>query len=113
MEWSGDKLCSYIVLRPDLVYYFYHQFSKYPVTEVEIGTPPTAYLKNMAESPNDNPAEGIGVNWYECVMCPPSARWFVHALRSSRDDGGHLQVPIPWLDRVTAFYPYMTVSEAV
>jgi hypothetical protein len=112
MEWSGDDLCSYVVLDPDPVYYFHRLFGKYPVVEIERGIASAAYLANLNEGPIESPADALGTNWSECVILPPSRLWFIHALRSDRDDGGHLWVPPEWVDRVAATYPYATVAEA-
>ncbi len=113
MEWSDDALCSYVVLDPDPVYYFHRQFGKYPIVEIERGIPATAYLSALNEGPSDSPVDAVGTNWSECVILPPSMRWFVHALRSERDDSGHLWVPSDWVDRVAAIYPYANVAEGV
>jgi len=111
MEWSDDDLCSYVVLDPDPVYYFHRLFGKYPVVEIERGTSSTTYLANLNEGPAESPADAVGTNWSECVILPRSERWFVHALMSARDDGGHLWVPPEWIDRVAAIYPYVTIAE--
>jgi len=34
-------------------------------------------------------------------------------LRSAEDDGGHLWIPSEWVDKVVAFYPYVTVAESL
>jgi hypothetical protein len=108
MEWSDDDMCSYVVLEPDPVYYFHRLFGKYPVVEIERGIPSTTYLASLNEGPPESPVDAVGTNWYECAILPPSMSWFVHALRSERDDGGHLWVPPHWIERVTAAYPYAT-----
>jgi len=106
MEWSDDTTCFYAVLDPDPVYYFHRLFGKYPVVEIEKGTPATSYLESLNEGPPESPADAVGINWSECVILPPSNGWFVHALRSDRDDAGHLWVPLGWVERVAATYPY-------
>jgi hypothetical protein len=112
MGWSEDVRCFYIVLDPDPVYYFHRLFGKYPVVEIERGIQPSDYITILNEGPVKNPADALGTNWSECVIFPPSRRWFVHALRSDRDDGGHLWVPVEWVNRVGETYPYATISIA-
>lgn len=111
MDWAEDDLCYYVVLEPDPVYYFHRLFGKYPVIEIERGTPSTTYLANLNEGPAESPSDALGTNWSECVILPLSKRWFVHAIRSDRDDSGHLWVPPVWVERVSATYPYVTVAE--
>ena len=109
-EWSDDDLCSFVVLRPDPVYYFHRLFGRYPVVEIKRGTPPAAYLASLNKGPRESPVDAVGINWSECVILPPSMRWFVHALRSERDDSGHLWVPSDWLDRAATIYPYASIA---
>ncbi len=111
MEWSDDHNCFYIVLRPDPVYYFHRLFGKYPIVEVERGIPTSTYLAALNIGPADSPADAVGTNWSECVIVSGSIRWFVHALRSDRDDGAHLWVPPDWGERVEAVYPYVATVE--
>jgi hypothetical protein len=112
MKWSGDESCFYIVLDPDPVHYFHRLFGRYPVVEIKRGTTSAAYLKDLNEGPPENPADAVGTIWSECVIVPMSTRWFVHALRSDRDDGAHLWIPADWIDKVEAVYPYVTAAES-
>jgi hypothetical protein len=113
LEWSGDETCSFVVLRPDPVYYFHHFFGKYPVVEVTRGMQADDYLGLLNEGPPDSKADALGVIYSEYVFVPPSTRWFIHALRSVENDGGHLWVPSEWVDKVTAIYPYATAVASV
>lgn len=110
MVWSEDDKCLYVVLDPDPIYYFHRLFGKYPVIEIERGVPPSVYIAKLNQGPDESPGDALGTNWWECVVLPPSSRWFVHALRSDLDDAGHLWVPADWVDRVAAVYPYATAS---
>jgi hypothetical protein len=112
LEWSDDESCFYTVLNPDPVYYFHRLFGKYPVVEIKRGIPSGTYLKDLNEGPPESPADAVGTIWSECVIVPVSARWFMHALRSDRDDGAHLWVPADWVSRVEAVYPYVTAAES-
>jgi hypothetical protein len=111
LEWSGDVVCSFVVLRPDPVYYFHHFFMKYPLIEVPRGMSADEFLRELDEGPPDSKADALGIIYREYVVVPPSQRWFIHALRSARNDGGHLWVPAEWVDRVVAIYPYATVID--
>lgn len=106
MEYSGDAVAHYIVLDPDPVHYFHRHFDKFPVVEIPFGEVPEMYLSSLNEDPGGRPADAIGTNWWACAIIPPSIKWFVHALRSERDDSGHLWVPSDYLDRVREVYPY-------
>lgn len=108
MEYSGDSTVYYVVLDPDPVHYFHRHFKKYPVLEISLGDSPESYISSLNQDPGGSPADAIGINWWTCVIVPPSLKWFVHALRSDRDDSGHLWIPTDYLDRVRVVYPYAT-----
>jgi hypothetical protein len=110
LEWSSDEGCAFVVLRPDPVYYFHYFFGKYPVLEIKRGMDTADYLAILNEGPPESRADALGIIYSEYVFAPPSFRWFVHALRSAEDDGGHLWIPSEWVDRVVAIYPYATVA---
>lgn len=112
MEWSGDDACDFVVLRPDPVYYFHHFFGKYPVVEFERGMQSTDYLAILDEGPPESRPDALGIIYSEYVFVPPSLRWFMHALRSVENDGGHLWIPSEWVDRVAEVYPYATVAKS-
>lgn len=111
LTWSGDSHFSYVVLRPDPIYYFHRLFKAFPAIEVGKGATAREYIKWLNDGPEESPADALGTNYTECVILPPSKRWFVHAVRSARDDGGHLWVPEDWMDRVASIYPYVSGTQ--
>ncbi len=110
MEYSGDSIAHYIVLDPDPVHYFYRHFNKYPVLAISLGESAEAYLSTLNEDPGGSLADAVGTNWWACVIVPLSLKWFIHALRSHRDDSGHLWIPSDYVDRVREIYPYASVA---
>lgn len=110
LEWSGDDACTFVVLRPDPVYYFHHFFGRYPVIEIKRGVNASEYLVFLNEGPRESRADALGMIYAEYVFAPSSLRWFIHALRSARKDGGHLWIPREWIDRVEVAYPYATAN---
>jgi hypothetical protein len=111
LVWSGDDACSFVVLRPDPVYYFHHFFKRYPVVEVERGMSADEFIAMLNEGPPESRPDALGIIYSEYVVVPSSMRWFVHALRTGENDGGHLWVPPEWLEKVAALYPYATADE--
>ena len=111
LAWSGDDACSFVVLRPDPVYYFHHFFKRYPVVEVERGMTADEFIAMLNEGPPESRPDALGIIYSEYVVVPPSMRWFVHALRTGENDGGHLWVPSEWSERVVAVYPYASADE--
>lgn len=105
---SRDPYVVYIVLIPDPIWYFHHHFGKYPAVRIEAGDSAETYLASLNEDPGNSPADAIGTNWWEAVIVPPSRVWFVHALRDSDNDGGHLWIPEEWASKVLARFPYLT-----
>jgi hypothetical protein len=110
LDWSGDDECAFVVLRPDPVYYFHHFFGRYPVVEIKRGMNTSEYLASLNEGPPESRADALGTIYAEYVFAPPTLRWFIHALRSANDDGGHLWVPTEWIDKVAVAYPYATAT---
>lgn len=106
MEYSSDSIAHYVILDPDPVHYFHRHFKKYPALEIALGDSAEAYLSFLNEDPGGSPADAVGTNWWACVIVPPSLNWFIHALRSERDDSGHLWIPSGYADRVHEAYPY-------
>ena len=96
MARADEKACTYVVLDPDPVHYFFRHFNKYPVVEIARGDGAKDYLRFLNEDPGGSPADAIGTNCWAWVVLSPSLRWFVHALRSSEDNGGHLWIPPEW-----------------
>jgi hypothetical protein len=106
MEWSGDKACNYVVLDPDPVHYFHRHFGKYPAVGISYGDSARDYLDFLNQDPGGSPADAVGNNCWAWVVVPPSIRWFVHALRSSKDDAGHLWVPPDWCPIIHEICPW-------
>jgi hypothetical protein len=106
MDLSGDLTTNYIVLDPDPVHYFYSHFKKYPALEILHGDSAKAYLGLLNEDPGRSPADAVGTNWWACVIVPPSLNWFIHALRSNGDNGGHIWIPSIYVERIQEIYPY-------
>ena len=107
---SGDSKCYYLVLSPDPVHYFHRQFNKYPLLEIDYGDSNESYLAFLNEDPGGSPADAVGINWWACVILPPSRKWFSHLLRSANDNGGHLWIPRDWAERVIEWHPYLRVE---
>lgn len=107
MQWSGDPVANYIVLDPDPVHYFHRLFNKYPVLEIAVGDTSADYLKFLNEDPGGSPGDAVGTNFNAWAIVPPSLKWFVHALRSSDDEGGHLWVPAEWCPRLRGMGPWV------
>ncbi|ADV83860.1 hypothetical protein [Terriglobus saanensis] len=108
LKWSGDPYFSYVVLKPDPIYYFHRLFNAFPAIEVGRGATARDYIKWLNDGPEESPADALGTNCTECVIVPPSKRWFVHAVRSALSDGGHLWMPSDWVDRAVSMYPYLS-----
>ncbi len=106
MDLSGDLTAHYIVLDPDPVHYFHRHFSKYPVITIARGDSASDYLALLNADPGGSPADAVGINWWACVIVPPSSKWFVHALRDSDSNSGHLWIPPEWVTKVAEVYPY-------
>jgi hypothetical protein len=112
MEWSDDQVARYIVLDPDPVHYFHRHFDKYPALEITRGDSAREYLAFLNADPGNSPADAVGTNWWACVIVPPSSKWFIHALRDSGSNGGHLWVPPEWVEEVAKVYPYARLEAA-
>jgi hypothetical protein len=110
LEWSSDDRCTFVVIRPHPVHYFYHYFKRYPVIQINRGMKTSDYLAILNEAPPDSKPDALGIIYSEYVFAPQSMRWFVHALRSERDDGGHLWIPAEWVDRIRMVYPYTSAT---
>jgi len=105
MEWSGDSVAYFMVLRPDPVDNFYRLYRKYPVLEIGRDDSPDAYLNALNEDVGDGDGfslENLCMTW---VIFPLSNRWFIHAIRSDQSDSGHLWVPQEWADKLLAAHP--------
>jgi hypothetical protein len=106
---SSDHVAHCIILDPDPEHYFYRKFNKYPILEIVAGDSSAAFISGLNEDPGLSPADAIGINWWALVIVPPSLKWFVHALRSEDDNGGHLWIPSDWVAKVREIYPHLTL----
>ncbi len=106
MEWSADGVTYYVILDPDPVHYFHRLFSRYPALEIRRGDSGRDYLAFLNADPGGSPADAIGTNWWASVVVPLSRKWFVHALRDSGNNGGHLWIPPEWIERIADVFPY-------
>lgn len=105
MEWSVDPAAYFVVLYPDPIDNFYRPWGKYPVLEIARGDSTEAYLGVMNQDLGDGRGFtlcDLSLTW---VIVPPSNTWFIHAMRSSYDDSGHLWVPPEWVDKLLAAHP--------
>ena len=100
-----------MVLDPDPTYYFKRLFGAYPAIQVEVRDSPSSYLSKLAEGPAGNAADAAGTNWMEIVIFPPSTKWFIHALRTEQDNGGHLWIPENLVFKFLEVYPYARVAD--
>jgi hypothetical protein len=106
MQWASDTTATYVVLDPDPVYFFRDQFGKYPAIELFETDSGTIFLETLNRELNGNAAAAIGVNYREFAIFSPSQSWFVHAMQSPGQRGGHLWVPSGWMERIRKVYPY-------
>jgi hypothetical protein len=111
LEWSGDKSCFYVVLRPDPVHFFHRLFGKYPAIEIRHGDSFEEYVKVLNQGPDESPSDSLGTIYSERIIVPSSLGWFVHSYQSSEDTDGHLWIPSEWVDRAVAVYPFTAVPE--
>jgi hypothetical protein len=105
MAWAGDTSAYYVLLRPDPIQYFHRHFHKYPAFEITLDDTAKTYLAVLNEDPGGSPADAVGTNWSTCVIAPPSRKWFVHVMRASTDDTGHLWVPKDWVQPLIEYHP--------
>jgi hypothetical protein len=103
---SEDEFVWYLVLNPDPELYFYEAFKSYPLAKMNREITASEYLNILNDGPEDSPVDALGTNWHEAVLLPPSKRWFVHMLRSSENNGGHLWIPSEWKENILEHYPF-------
>jgi hypothetical protein len=107
MRWSADEVSHYIVLDPDPIVYFAHEFKKYPLLEIRQDDSCEAYLAVLSEDAGGSPADAIGINWSQYSVLPPSAKWFITAVRDDdRNEGASLWILRAWRQQVLDFYLY-------
>jgi len=107
MEWSEEPSCNYVVLEPDPVHYFHRLFGKFPAIEIARSDSARTYIEFLNQDPGGSPADAVGTNCWAWVIVPPSIGWFVHALRSDEDNGGHLWIRPEWSAKLHKLYPWL------
>jgi hypothetical protein len=107
---GDDVSCTYLVLDPDPLNYFQRHFGKYSALRFESPIVPEDFLARLSEDPGDSPADALGVNWWECVIIPSSSPWFIHCLRDTFDQGGHLWIPCAWETELVRTYSFLKPS---
>jgi hypothetical protein len=105
MEWSADPGVYFVVLHPDPVDNFHRLYGKFPMLEISRDDSFKAYLEQMNEDLGDGRGFSLCDLSSTWVIVPPSSKWFIHAIRTSYDDSGHLWVPSGWVDRLLAAHP--------
>jgi hypothetical protein len=105
MEFSADPVAYFVVLNPDPVNNFYRLYNKYPVWEVARSDSAEAYMAALNEDVGDGQGFSLSILSSTWVVVPPSGDWFIHAMRSSDDDSGHLWVPQVWVSKLQGAHP--------
>lgn len=109
---SADQSCAYLVLDPDPEYFWYDRLGGYPLFELSRGDSPDDYSKFLNRPFGANPGDNMVDMWYSYVIFPPSQSWFVHTIRSDRDDTGHLWIPTSWASGLTGKYAFLRDGRA-
>lgn len=107
---SGDGSCVYMVLDPDPQYFWHDRLGGYPAFEFGTADAADDYSKFLNKPFGANRGGNMVDMWYSYVIFPPSQRWFVHTVRSDRDDTGHLWVPLDWKEDLTSKFPFLRDS---
>jgi hypothetical protein len=103
----GDPSCVYMVLDPDPEYLWHDRLGGYPVFEFGRCDSSEEYFKFLNRPFGSNPGDNMADMWYSYVIFPLSQKWFVHTIRSDRDDSGHLWIPREWAEEVTKIYSFI------
>lgn len=93
MEWTNEESIYFTVLSPDPVLYYKDRFNIYPCIEVGKEDLPDNFLSALNKPLVGDSGETLGIVYKTYVIAPSSLNWFVHALRSGGDRGGHLWIP--------------------
>lgn len=104
---AREQSCFYMVLDPDPEYFWHDRLGGYPTFEFSRGDSSDEYLKFLSQPIGDNPGGNMADMWYSYAIFPPSRKWFVHTIRSERNDTGHLWVPSEWADGIMKVYPFI------
>jgi hypothetical protein len=81
-EASGSERLKLLVLSPDPVQYFLHQFGKLPLVTLNVKDDAGAYLHCIGEDPGDSPADAIVHNSDVVVVWPSSRQWCLYGDRN-------------------------------
>ncbi len=104
---SNEETCIYMVLDPDPEYFWHDRLGGYPALEFKRGDSSEEYSKFLNKPFGANRGDNMVDMWYSYVIFPPSQKWFVHTIRSDRDDTGHLWIPSSWINGVTKAHPFL------
>ncbi len=110
VEISGDSAATHTVLRPDPIYYFHKMLGRYPSFTIEAGDPAQLYLDALSETLKEGEIDNLGTFWSEYVISSPTQKWFIHAVRTSRENGGHLWIPDQWIKQASNCYKWLFPS---
>jgi hypothetical protein len=79
-----DSQCVlFIVLKPDPIDYYYAQFGKLPLVELDVAkSSGSAYINALHEDPGDSPADAIVHNSDVMVIFPENMRWMIYGDRN-------------------------------
>jgi hypothetical protein len=108
---SEEGAAHFIVVEPHPSLYFYRSYGKYPALEIARGDSAEDYLKKMNEDPEGNSGDCVSNVYTSYVVVPPSNGWFIHAIRSSDDNSGHLWVPPEWMGELVQAHPFLFREE--
>jgi hypothetical protein len=99
--------CVYMVLDPDPEYFWRDRFGGYPVFEVSRGDSAEEYFRFLSRPFGKNRADNMADMWFSYAIFPSTLQWFVHTIRSDRDDTGHLWVPPAWESELRDAHPFL------
>lgn len=104
MKWTSEEVIYFSILSPDPVDYYQRHFNIYPCIEIIPDDFPDNFIENLSKPLGNDSAEALGIIYNSFVIAPSSLAWFVHALRSSNDRGGHLWLPAVLRNKVVHEY---------
>jgi hypothetical protein len=100
---SASVAAYYVVLDPHPVTYFHRHFGKFSMLEVGVDDSPKSFLAALNEDPGESPADAVGTNWFDYIICLQRKEWFIRGMRAD-NDGGHLWVPPEWTEEITGIH---------
>lgn len=107
---AAEAEAMHVVLRPDPVYYFHQRLGRYPAFALEAKDSPESYMQALGEKLHRDAIDNLGTFWSECVITSPTQIWFVHAVRTTRENGGHLWIPEEWIQQASDCYRWLVAS---